>query len=108
MTPAMDPATIKRVYGKGAKLYEQVMEQYWEFDRQALMDSLALEEGERVLEIGVGTGKNLSFYPDTVEVVGIDFTPEMLELAQAKQEQLSGRDITYRNLKRSQTANTGT
>jgi len=38
----------------------------------------------KVLEVGVGTGKNLSYYPQGGEVTGIDFSPGMLAKAQGK------------------------
>ncbi|MBI4571266.1 MAG: class I SAM-dependent methyltransferase, partial [Chloroflexi bacterium] len=37
--------------------------------------------GSRVLEIGVGTGKNLRWYPPGVSVVAVDFSPRMLSRA---------------------------
>jgi len=43
-------------------------------------------EGERILEVGVGTGKNFPHYPPHREVVGVDFSPNMLERAKAKRE----------------------
>lgn len=45
-------------------------------------EMLAKAEGE-VLEVGIGTGTNLPFYPSTVtHVTGIDFSPNMIKLAQ--------------------------
>lgn len=41
-------------------------------------------KGDRVLEVGVGTGKNLSHHPANVRVVGVDLSPEMLRRARAK------------------------
>jgi ubiquinone/menaquinone biosynthesis C-methylase UbiE len=41
-----------------------------------------LVEGPRVLEVGVGTGKNIPYYPAGMEVTAIDLTPGMLERAQ--------------------------
>src|SRR5215831_15743101 len=35
----------------------------------------------RVLDAGVGTGRNFEFYPSGTSVVGIDFSPAMLEQA---------------------------
>ncbi len=37
--------------------------------------------GSRVLEVGVGTGKNMRWYPPGVSVVAIDFSPRMLARA---------------------------
>jgi ubiquinone/menaquinone biosynthesis C-methylase UbiE len=36
---------------------------------------------ERILEIGVGTGKNIPFYPSGAEVTAVDISPRMLEKA---------------------------
>ena len=40
--------------------------------------------GEKVLEIGVGTGLSLPTYPRYCEVTGIDLSLQMLEKAQKK------------------------
>jgi ubiquinone/menaquinone biosynthesis C-methylase UbiE len=37
----------------------------------------------RVLEVGIGTGRNLEYYPAGVSVVGIDISSGMLERARA-------------------------
>ncbi len=38
--------------------------------------------GLRILEVGVGTGKNMPFYPADISIIGIDLTPGMLQRAQ--------------------------
>jgi len=40
-------------------------------------------EGPQVLEIAIGTGKNISYYPDGIEVTGIDISSRMLKRARA-------------------------
>ena len=42
---------------------------------------MTIKPGDRVLEVGVGTGINLSLYPNEATVTGIDFSAEMLEKA---------------------------
>jgi len=38
-------------------------------------------KGPKALEVGVGTGKNLKYYPRDVAVTAIDFSPQMLAYA---------------------------
>jgi phosphatidylethanolamine/phosphatidyl-N-methylethanolamine N-methyltransferase len=40
--------------------------------------------GERLLEVGVGTGKNMAYYPDTARVTGVDLSEGMLERAKRR------------------------
>jgi ubiquinone/menaquinone biosynthesis C-methylase UbiE len=40
--------------------------------------------GDKALEIGVGTGKNLPYYPPGVKITAIDFSHRMLSRAQKK------------------------
>ncbi len=48
----------------------------------------ALVEGPKVLEVGVGTGKNLPYYPSGVQVTGVDLSEKMLARARKKAERL--------------------
>ncbi|HZN55696.1 MAG TPA: class I SAM-dependent methyltransferase, partial [Candidatus Polarisedimenticolaceae bacterium] len=49
--------------------------------------------GERVLEVGVGTGLPLPLYPPGCQVTGIDISEPMLERARARIEDLGRTDI---------------
>lgn len=51
-------------------------------------------EGD-VLEVAVGTARNLAFYPEGVRLTGIDFSPAMLALARSRAAGL-GRGIDLR------------
>lgn len=53
----------------------------------------SLVKGPRVLEVGVGTGKNMPHYPKGVEVTAIDLTPGMLARAKRRAGEL-GVDVT--------------
>ena len=48
-----------------------------------------------VLEVAVGTGRNLSFYPDGARLTGVDWSPAMLGIARERAAAL-GRDADLR------------
>ena len=45
-------------------------------------------DGNRILEVGVGTGKNVPYYPRGVQVTGVDLSDKMLEQAQRRVQEL--------------------
>ena len=51
-------------------------------------------QGQRVLEVGVGTGRNLQYYPAQSRVVAIDLSPGMLRRAVKRAERL-GRQVDF-------------
>lgn len=54
--------------------------------RAAIRD-LRLSPGDRVLEVGVGTGMSFPAYPTFVDLTGVDLSEEMLALAQRQIEE---------------------
>ncbi|MBI3361492.1 MAG: class I SAM-dependent methyltransferase [Chloroflexi bacterium] len=48
----------------------------------------ALVNGKRILEIGVGTGKNMPYWPRAARMTAIDLTPGMLEIARRRAQEL--------------------
>jgi ubiquinone/menaquinone biosynthesis C-methylase UbiE len=48
-----------------------------------------------VLEIAIGTGRNLPYYPSDVRLTGVDLTPAMLEIARQRASAL-GREVDLR------------
>ena len=51
-----------------------------------------------VLEIGVGTGKNIPYYPQGVRVTGIDLSPAMLKRAKKLPAQDGNEHVTLREM----------
>ncbi len=43
----------------------------------------------KVLEVGIGTGKNIPYYPENIDITAIDFSSKMLERARIKAENLN-------------------
>ncbi len=84
----MSPTTSKAAeaaskrYDRIASLYD-VMQGWMDRDwwRRLLWSKV---QGPRVLEVGVGTGKNFSYYPQGLEITAIDFSRGMLSRAAIK------------------------
>lgn len=84
-TPQTENALVRERYDRSARSYDVMT---WPMEVLA-MDRyrnrlIGQVQGTRVLEVGVGTGRNLPLYPDTVHVDAIDFSPRMLERAQRR------------------------
>ncbi len=73
-----------RVYSDFAHFYDRLWGRVFVDREHAVIESLNLRPGQRVLEVGVGTGISLDAYPPYVHVVGIDPSPDMLEHAKTK------------------------
>jgi ubiquinone/menaquinone biosynthesis C-methylase UbiE len=86
------------------------LRRYWDshaagYDREmSFMERILFEDGRQwvcsnatgdVLEVAIGTGRNLPFYPPNVRLTGIEFSPAMLEIAR-KRAADSGRDVDLR------------
>lgn len=81
----------RRVWDTSAPGYDRQMsffEKIWFKDGREWVCSRATG---RVLEVAMGTGRNLPFYPAEVELTGIDLSPRMLDIARERLAEL-GRD----------------
>jgi ubiquinone/menaquinone biosynthesis C-methylase UbiE len=68
------------------------------FDRHLFGDSRAWvcsRASGATLEVGIGTGLNLPFYGESVQLTGIDFSPAMLAIARQRAARL-GREADLR------------
>ncbi|MCI3953300.1 MAG: pmtA [Burkholderiales bacterium] len=77
----MDPQKIERVYTGYAKVYNRIFGTVFQRSREAAIRDLDVQPGERVLEVGVGTGLCLPLYPSHCQVTGIDLSDGMLDRA---------------------------
>ena len=86
---------------------DERLRRYWDshargYDREmAFMERILFEDGRQwvcskaigdVLEVAIGTGRNLPFYPPNVRLTAIEFSPAMLEIARGRAAEL-GRPV---------------
>jgi ubiquinone/menaquinone biosynthesis C-methylase UbiE len=94
----------------GSMMATERARRYWdkhaaEYDRQmALFERIFLDDGRAwvcsqatgaVLEIAIGSARNLPFYPPDVHLTGVEFSPGMLDLAR-QYAQTVGRQVDLR------------
>ncbi|MAT65524.1 MAG: SAM-dependent methyltransferase [Gammaproteobacteria bacterium] len=84
----MDIEAIRKSYKRYAAGYDLLFGGVFHAGRTTLVQRMNLQPGDRVLEVGVGTGLSLPMYPADVEIVGIDLSPEMLERAERRCQRL--------------------
>jgi phosphatidylethanolamine/phosphatidyl-N-methylethanolamine N-methyltransferase len=75
---------VERVYQNIAKVYDYTYGPTLHPGRLEAIKKMRIRPGTEVLEVGVGTGINLSLYPKTSKVVGIDLSSKMLQKAQKR------------------------
>jgi phosphatidylethanolamine/phosphatidyl-N-methylethanolamine N-methyltransferase len=81
---AVEQYFVENVYDKLAKVYDLFFGPTLHPGRLQAIERMNIQPGERVLEVGVGTGINLSLYPREADVTGIDFSSSMLEKARER------------------------
>jgi phosphatidylethanolamine/phosphatidyl-N-methylethanolamine N-methyltransferase len=75
---------VARVYEKLAHVYDLVFGPTLHPGRIEAIEKMNIQPGDRVLEVGVGTGINLSMYPASCTVTGIDLSAPMLDKARER------------------------
>ncbi len=85
---------IKKKYDRNAALYD-----FLEYPAEKLLFSkwrkkyFSMPAGN-ILDVGVGTGKDIDYYSDQAEVIGIDFSERMLKKAIRKLKKSGRKNVT--------------
>jgi phosphatidylethanolamine/phosphatidyl-N-methylethanolamine N-methyltransferase len=80
----MKYAAVKRAYDLLSPAYDLIFDRIFYPGRVAAVSRLRIRPGQRVLEVGIGTGLNLPLYPAHCRLVGIDLSRQMLRKAQER------------------------
>ena len=93
----MDDATVKarRAWDGFAPRYDKSMRFFERVQFAGGREWVCSQARGDVLEVAIGTGLNLPFYPADVRLTGVDLSPAMLAGARARAAEL-GREVTLR------------
>ena len=83
---ALDVDAVRAAYRRWAGVYDGVFGGVSAFGRRRAVRAVNRLPGERVLEVGVGTGLALPHYDPAKRITGIDLSADMLARAHARVE----------------------
>jgi phosphatidylethanolamine/phosphatidyl-N-methylethanolamine N-methyltransferase len=87
----VDVARVQRTWARLAPIYDLVYGGMLQPGRRRAVARMVLGPGDRVLEIGVGTGMGLDLYPRWARVTGIDLSQAMLDRARTRVADIAAR-----------------
>jgi phosphatidylethanolamine/phosphatidyl-N-methylethanolamine N-methyltransferase len=76
--------SIKKIYAVYSAIYDALFKRFFLPRISHAVDSMNIEPGDRILDVGVGTGLSLPLYPKDCSVIGIDLSDAMLKQAREK------------------------
>jgi phosphatidylethanolamine/phosphatidyl-N-methylethanolamine N-methyltransferase len=80
---ARQQKVIEKIYESFGPYYNFVFSKLlFQEGREAAIELLEIKRGQKVLEVGVGTGLALPLYPSHCQVVGVDLSRSMLKEAE--------------------------
>ena len=89
MAAALTPQELSRRYNRVARWYDRVEGILGLLGVSKLRRRVLQQASGKILEVAVGTGKNLPYYPHECRIIAVDLSREMLSIAQQRAAKLS-------------------
>jgi len=89
----IDEDAVRLAYRRWAPVYDHTFGKVAAEGRKHAVEIINQSSG-RVLEVGVGTGLSLPTYKSSLEIVGIDLSPEMLDRARERVAEEALENVT--------------
>jgi phosphatidylethanolamine/phosphatidyl-N-methylethanolamine N-methyltransferase len=88
----LDREAQKKIYERWAPIYDQIYAKLLSDAHKRTVKAVT-QSAQSILEVGVGTGLMLPFYPDTCEIYGVDLSNAMLKRAKARVQRLDLKHV---------------
>ena len=95
MTEVAETERVRRLQDKAAPKYDRTMGRWERVLFGGGREWVCSQARGDVLEIAIGTGRNLPHYPADVRLTAIELSPEMLNIARKRAADL-GREVDLR------------
>jgi phosphatidylethanolamine/phosphatidyl-N-methylethanolamine N-methyltransferase len=90
---AVENDFVAGVYEKLAAVYDLTFGPSLHPGRIQAIQRMGIKPGDRILEVGVGTGINLALYPKSCSITGIDLSGPMLDKARERAARKGVTDV---------------
>src|SRR5438094_6067264 len=80
----MQESSTKKIYDVHSMFYDATFGRLVRRRIDRAINHMNIAESDLVLDLGIGTGVSLNFYPQRGRIIGVDLSPGMLAQAQKK------------------------
>lgn len=85
----LETETIKKIYAGYSNAYDAIFKRFFFPRIKHAIATMDIRHGDKVLDVGVGTGLSLPLFPRYCDVTGIDISSAMLKKAKEKTNKLN-------------------
>jgi len=83
----------EQIYSSYSGVYDLLFDTILQPGRKRAIEAMAIRPGDAILEVGVGTGLSLPYYPTDCRLTGIDISGPMLRHAGERSDALPDLDV---------------
>jgi len=94
----METKSVKKIYDHYSPIYDFIFKGWFYPRIKYAINLLDIKPGDKILEVGIGTGLSMTTYPSYCEVIGIDLSKEMLKKAEKKRKKYNLKHISLKEM----------